>query len=208
MSELDFVLDAKALADDGEIEGLAAGYGNLDFGGDVILPGAIAGSIAGRKSVPMLMYHDQKRPAGVWTGFEETSDGLLVKGRFSMSTRTGREAHGLVKDGAIGGLSIGYRAIRERLVGKARHLIEVALHEVSLVTIPMNEKALITSVKSIIEAGQLPSLSQFEDFLREAGFSKSQAAAIAGKGLSSLLKATPSSPSNDFLIALARSVRA
>ena len=88
MSELDFVLDAKALADDGEIEGLAAGYGNLDFGGDVILPGAIASSIAGRKSVPMLMYHDQKRPAGVWTGFEETSDGLLVKGRFSMSTRT------------------------------------------------------------------------------------------------------------------------
>ena len=208
MSELDFVLDAKALADDGEIEGLAAGYGNLDFGGDVILPGAIAASIAGRKSVPMLMYHDQKRPAGVWTGFEETSDGLLVKGRFSMSTRTGREAHGLVKDGAIGGLSIGYRAIRERLVGKARHLIEVALHEVSLVTIPMNEKALITSVKSIIEAGHLPSLSQFEDFLREAGFSKSQAAAIAGKGLSSLLKATPSSPSNDFLSALARSVRA
>jgi hypothetical protein len=49
MSELDFVLDAKALADDGEIEGLAAGYGNLDFGGDVILPGAIAASIAGRK---------------------------------------------------------------------------------------------------------------------------------------------------------------
>ena len=53
MSELDFILDAKALADDGEIEGLAAGYGNLDFGGDVILPGAIAASIAGRKSVPM-----------------------------------------------------------------------------------------------------------------------------------------------------------
>ncbi len=93
-------------------------------------------------------------------------------------------------------------------MGKPRHLIEVALHEVSLVTIQMNEKALITSVKSIIEAGQLPSLSQFEDFLREAGFSKSQAAAIAGKGLSSLLKATPSSPSNDFLSALARSVRA
>ena len=93
-------------------------------------------------------------------------------------------------------------------MGKARHLIEVALHEVSLVTIPMNEKALITSVKSIIQAGQLPSLSQFEDFLREAGFSKSQAAAIAGKGLSSLLRGEPGSPSNDFLSALARSVRA
>ena len=134
---------------------------------------------------------------------------LAGLGAYSKISNDGNKLFdGLVKDGAIGGLSIGYRAIRERLVGKARHLIEVALHEVSLVTIPMNEKALITSVKSIIEAGQLPSLSQFEDFLREAGFSKSQAAAIAGKGLSSLLRGEPGSPSNDFLSALARSVRA
>src|SRR5690606_29588749 len=70
LNELDFALDAKALDDDGHIEGLAAGYGNLDHGGDVILPGAISRSIAGRKSVPMLMYHDQKRPAGVWTDFQ------------------------------------------------------------------------------------------------------------------------------------------
>ena len=95
-----------------------------------------------------------------------------------------------------------------RLVGKARHLVEVALHEVSLVTIPMNEKALITSVKSIIEAGQLPSLSQFEDFLREAGFSKSQATAIAGKGLKSLLRSeSGSETTTDFLSALAAQIR-
>lgn len=31
-------------------------------------------------------------------------------------------------------------------------------------------------------------LSEFEDFLREAGFSKSQAAAVASKGLSQLLR--------------------
>ena len=124
-----------------------------------------------------------------------------------MSTTTGREAHGLVKDGAIGGLSIGYRAVRDRIVGKARHLIEVALHEVSLVTIPMNEKALITSVKSLIAAGQMPSLSQFEDFLREAGFSKSQATAIAGKGLAPLLRGEPGSDPADFIAALAAHVR-
>ena len=47
----------------------------------------------------------------------------------------------VVRDGAIGGLSIGYRTIREQLVGKTRQLLELALYEVSLVTIPMNERA-------------------------------------------------------------------
>lgn len=182
MNELDFALDTKAIDDEGHIEGLAAGYGNIDFGGDVMLPGSIGGSLEGRKAVPMLMYHDHKRPAGVWTELEETNDGLLVKGRFSMSTRYGKEAFGLVKDGAIGGLSIGYGDVKAKMVGKARHISRAFLHEVSLVTIPMNDKAQILSVKDLVTAGELPSVRQFEEFLRDAGgFSKSLAAAIAAK---------------------------
>jgi uncharacterized protein len=160
MNELDFALETKALDDEGHIEGLAVGYGNLDFGGDVVLPGAIK-SMAG-KAIPMLMFHDHKRPAGVWTQFEETSEGLLAKGRFSMSTTAGKEAHGLVKDGALGGLSMGYRTLKHRIVGKARHLAEIALHEISLVTIPMNEKTLILSVKDIVSGGEMPTERQFE----------------------------------------------
>lgn len=182
MNELDFHLDTKSVDDAGNIEGLAVGYGNVDFGGDQVMPGAISASIAGRKSLPMLMYHDPRRPAGVWSSFKETSDGLLVKGRFSLSTSDGKEAHGLVKDGALGGLSMGYKALRHRIVGKVRQLHEVALHEVSLVTIPMNEKTLITSVKDILAGGDLPTVREFEEFLRDAGgFSKAVAAAIAGK---------------------------
>jgi HK97 family phage prohead protease len=182
MNELDFAFDTKALDDDGRIEGLAAGYGNLDHGGDILLPGSIGPSLEGRKAIPMLMYHNQQRPAGVWTDFKETSDGLLVKGRFSMSTRHGKEAHGLVKDGAIGGLSIGYSDVKAKMVGKARHISSAHLHEVSLVTIPMNEKAQILSVKDLLTAGELPTVRQFEEFLRDAGgFSKSLAAAIAAK---------------------------
>lgn len=89
MSELDFVLDVKSIEDDGHIEGLAVGYGNLDYGGDVVLPGAITRSIEGRKSVPMLLFHDHKRPVGVWREFKETGEGLLVKGRFD-DTNDGR----------------------------------------------------------------------------------------------------------------------
>lgn len=194
MNELDFTLDIKAMDADGAIEGLAAGYGNVDHGGDVMLPGSAQ---LASKTVPMLLYHDQKRPVGVWNEFKETPEGLAAKGRFAMSTNAGREAHAMTKDGALGGLSIGYNAKRHSIVGKARHIAEAIVHEISLVTIPMNSKSLIVSVKDIIGAGALPSLPQFEDFLREAGFTNSQAKAITGKGLASLIQREAGSTSND-----------
>jgi uncharacterized protein len=184
MKTFAFALEAKQIDETGEIEGLAAGYGNVDHGGDIIIPGALTKSVQGKSAVPMLLFHDQKRPVGVWRSLEETSEGLKVKGRFAMSTRAGKEAHALVGEGAIGGLSIGYVPIRHKMNGRARELHEVALHEVSLVTIPMNEKALITSVKDILDGGALPPLSDFERFLCEAGgFSNTQAKAIASHGL-------------------------
>lgn len=192
MNELDFALETKALDDEGHIEGLAAGYGNMDFGGDVMLPGSITKSIAGKSRIPMLMFHDHKRPAGVWTQFTETTDGLLVKGRFSMSTSNGKEAYGLVKDGALGGLSIGMHGIKSRIVGKARHIYDAMLHEISLVTVPMNERTQVLSVKDILDGGELPTVRQFEDFLRDAGgFSKSLAAAIASKAQPLLNRGEP-----------------
>lgn len=207
MNELDFPLDVKTIDADGSIEGIASGYGNLDHGGDIMLPGAL--NRGERKTIPMLLFHDQKRPVGVWREFRETDDGLHVKGTFSMSSRAGQDAHAMTKDGALGGLSVGYRTLREKMVGKARHLIEVALHEVSLVTIPMNSKALITSVKDIAGDGKLPTLPEFEDFLREAGFSKTQATAIAGKGLSHLLRGEPGdAPTDEFLSAMQAQFRA
>lgn len=181
MNEFDFPLDLKNIDGDGTIEGLAAGYGNLDHGGDIMLPGSVSKSLEGRKSLPMLLFHDQKRPVGVWSDFAETDDGLLVKGRFAMSTASGREAHALTKDGALGGLSVGYRTLRDRMVGKARHLVEVALHEVSLVTIPMNGKALITSVKGIedardkLAAGDRLTEREFDAFFKALGLSNSEA---------------------------------
>jgi HK97 family phage prohead protease len=181
MNEFDFPLDVKAIDGDGSIEGLAAGYGNMDHGGDIMLPGSVSKSLEGRKSIPMLLFHDQKRPVGVWNAFEETGDGLLVKGRFAMSTEAGRDAHAMTKDGALGGLSVGYRTLRDKIVGKARHLIEVALHEVSLVTIPMNGKALITSVKGIedardkLAAGDRLSEREFDAFFKALGLSNSEA---------------------------------
>src|SRR5438045_4062201 len=105
MSELDFWFEQKSLDDQGHIEGIAAGYGNVDLGNDVIVPGAMSKSLLHRKSLPMLRSHDHKRPVGVWTSFDDAQDGLRVKGKFSLGSADGREAFELTKDGAFRGLS-------------------------------------------------------------------------------------------------------
>jgi HK97 family phage prohead protease len=198
MNELDFALDVKAIGEDGEIEGLAVGYGNMDHGGDVVLPGAISASVAGRKSLPMLLFHDHKRPIGVWTEFKEIGEGLLVKGRFD-DTQDGREAKVRARNGSLGGLSMGFKTIKHRFEGKARHLLEVALHEISLVTIPMNDRTRVLSVKDILDSGGVPTVRQFESFLRDAGgFSKSTAAQFAS-ACKPHLRGEPEAKANDDL---------
>jgi HK97 family phage prohead protease len=179
MEELDIILEAKALDDEGNIEGLAVGYGDADHGNDVVAPGSV--KLEGRKSIPMLLHHDRKRPVGAWTEFLEKPEGLHVKGRFS-NTAAARDAREDVRNGAITGLSMGFVTKRHRLEGKSRHLLEVGLHEISLVTVPMHNRTRILSIKDILGGGELPSVRQFEEFLRDAGgFSKSVAAAIATK---------------------------
>jgi len=173
MNELDFELDLKSLNDDGEIEGLAVGYGNIDHGGDIVMPGAIAASVTGRKSLPMLLYHDQKRPVGAWTSFTETGEGLLVKGRFS-PTAAGKDAREDARSGALSGLSMGFKTLKHRMEGKARQLLEVALHEISLVTIPMNDRTRVISVKDIgdlrdrLAAGERLTEREWEGLLKKS----------------------------------------
>jgi len=203
MQTFDFPLEVKDVGEDGQIEGVAAAYNNVDHGGDIILPGAFAKTLKGRKALPMLLYHDTRRPVGVWNGFEDSDRGLRLKGRITTVSADGAEALALARDGALAGLSIGYRSIKERYTDTARELIEITLLETSLVAVPMNDRAQVTKVKHIAGDGRLPSLSDFEEFLREAGFSRTQATAIAGKGLSHLLRGEPGSASGvDFLSAL------
>lgn len=178
--------EVKNLDEAGYIEGIAAGYGNVDFGNDRILPGAFSKSIAAKQSAPMLLFHDMKRPVGKWGKLTETDSGLHVEGKISTKTRDGGEAYELVKDGALSGLSIGYDPIVKRMAGKVRELVELGLHEVSLVTIGMNPLATVTGVKSndafaAWMAGDRPQRRELETWLKE-GFkvSNSEAERMAG----------------------------
>jgi HK97 family phage prohead protease len=182
MQRSSFAWEVKGIDEAGFIEGLAAGYGNVDMGGDRIISGAFTKSIQGRTAVPMLLYHDQRRPVGRWHAFEETDDGLKVSGKISIKSRDGGEAYELVKDGALSGLSIGYDPVVKRMAGKVRELVELALHEVSLVTIGMNPAALVSGVKELedsrnrLAAGERLSEREWERMLKESfGLSNAEA---------------------------------
>lgn len=67
-------------------------------------------------------------------------------GRLSSRSAVGREAAALLRDGAVGGLSFGYR-VRDSVSGTNRELTDLDLVEVSLVTFPMQPKARVHAVE-------------------------------------------------------------
>lgn len=130
----------------GKIEGYAAIFNVPDKGEDVIAPGAFAASLTNRvASIKLLWQHDPAQPIGVWDQIVEDAKGLRVKGRLLTSLQRGAEAETLLKAGALDGLSIGYRATRADRRGPNRHLTEIDLWEISLVTFPMQANARLST---------------------------------------------------------------
>ena len=194
MNKKDLSFEIKAVSDDGLFSGYASVFDNVDSYGDIVRKGAFVESIgeweAKGKMPPILWNHDPSDPIGVYTKMQEDEKGLYVEGKLLIDdVPRARQTHALMKAGVIDGLSIGYR-VKEYLYNvdeEVTDLIKLSLREVSIVTFPANPETRIEAVKSRLDAGELPTLPEFEKFLREAGFSKSQATAIAGHGLRKLL---------------------
>jgi uncharacterized protein len=180
-----FALDGLEVKEDGDtrtVEGYASVFNNVDSYSDIVMPGAFAKSIKGRKPA-MLWQHSSDKPIGVWDEMEEQKKGLYVKGRI-LPTTYGNDAYTLVKNGAVTGMSIGYSAKKWETdaAKQVRKLTEVELYEVSLVTFPANERAQITRVKSL-ESVQIENLHEhkrmIEAALRDAGASNRVAEYVA-----------------------------
>lgn len=181
---LDFAFELKA-ADDGTFEGYGSVFNITDKGGDIVVAGAFAETLAAAKSAgrlpAMLWQHNPREPIGVYLEMSEDAVGLKVKGRLALKTQRGAEAHELMKMGALTGLSIGYRVRDDswdRVTG-VRTIKKADLIEISPVTFPMNDASRVSAVKAIEE---LDSLSEFERHLRDVGgFSKSEATALVSR---------------------------
>lgn len=155
------------------IEGYASYFGDTDQGGDVVVAGAYAKSLARlggeRRQVKMLWQHDPAQPIGVWDEVREDKRGLYVKGRLLEAVGRGREAAALIGAGAIDGLSIGYRTLRASKNDKGQRLLqELELWEVSLVTFPMLPSARVAAKGDSLKACDLRELAaSFEAARRE-----------------------------------------
>lgn len=175
---LAFALQVKAARDDGTIEGYGSVFDVVDAYSDAIAKGAFKESLRAHKAegtMPaMLWQHDPTEPIGVWTDMVEDDRGLRVVGKLALETVRGREAHALLKMGALNGLSIGFRSKKWTYDtdSDTRTLTEVELWEVSLVTFPANDKARITDVRS---ADEIAAPKDAERILRDAGFSRADA---------------------------------
>ncbi len=138
----------KTVIDNGRITGYASVFGLLDLSGDRVMRGAFRQSLLERgvANIRMLFQHDPAQPIGIWTDIREDIHGLKVRGQLNLQVERAREVLALVRQGALQGLSIGFKAERafKNPHSGTRRLERVDLWEISLVTFPMLPQARIS----------------------------------------------------------------
>jgi HK97 family phage prohead protease len=179
-----FDLDIKAFNDQGEFEGYASTFGNVDRGGDICVAGCFAESLQKRPAskVKMLLHHDTRRICGTWAELVEDSKGLLARGRLLLTTDDGKNTYELMRAGALDAMSIGYRTLVDEIDRQTgvRKIVKADLMEVSLVTFPMNERATVNTVKSARDF-TTQDWRDIEAALRDEGLSRADAVkAVSG----------------------------
>lgn len=140
--------------EDGRFSGYASLFGEVDLGKDVVERGAFARSlrVRGPAGIRMLFQHDPNQPIGTWTEIREDARGLFVRGRLTRDVARAREILGLMRAGALDGLSIGFRAVKTRrdAASGVRRIQEADLWEISIVTFPMLPGARVGAIKTIL----------------------------------------------------------
>lgn len=204
-----FDFDVKSVNEAGVFTGYGSVFGNVDEGRDIVMKGAFAESLAARsakgRKLPILWQHRSGEPIGVYEDVKEDDHGLLMTGRLLVEdVQRAKEAHALMKAGAVTGMSIGYGVVDDAFDAKAqvRYLKKLNLYETSIVTFPMNDEARVGVVKSMqdmLSRGDMPSQREFEDFLRESGFSKTFAVAAAVRAKDLLIRGEPGSDHSEVL---------
>jgi HK97 family phage prohead protease len=153
--ELRFVDDGP-----GYLEGIIVPYNEVTYvapgqpRGERFLPGAFGKFLTARdnaRSVRLVDSHldgTQRRPYGVATDLEERDqNGLWGKFRF-YNTDAGQAGRREVIEGTYGGLSLGFRVMRDRRAADGvRDIVDAQLHHVALVDEPAYEGSKILAVR-------------------------------------------------------------
>jgi len=194
----EFAVEEIKASDDGKratFTGAASAYGNKDLGGDIVAYGAFAKAVKAGKPVMVLADHTATVKNNIGFGFNLSEDAkaLRTTTEINLEKEAGRDAYAMLKHAKeVGykiGLSIGFSIDDYEWNDKTntRTIKEATLWEYSVVIFPMNPKATVTSVKSLLESGKGDDVANLkrtiETHLRDdCGFSKSEAEGFVSAG--------------------------
>lgn len=139
----------------GFIEGYASVFGNVDLGGDVVMPGAFRKTLSRIKSgdVKYIDCHNVYEGTGAVIGVvreaKEDDYGLWFRAAMS-SVQRAQDVRIKTKEGILNAISFGFDIIKDKMNEGSRQLLELKLWEISSVIWGMNPLAQATGAKSAI----------------------------------------------------------
>jgi HK97 family phage prohead protease len=151
-------LEMKA-ADNGIIEGYFSTYDKTpDSYGDIIEPGAFTKTFAKREEsghpFPLCFNHDFSAVIGAVDSVKDTEKGPFITAHF-LDTDQAQDVRKMLQSGSIYQFSFAYDVLgarqpdeEEKAAGVSNVLTEVEVFEISVVTVPANQNAVVTEVKA------------------------------------------------------------
>lgn len=145
--------------DNGTIAGYFSTYEKTpDSYGDIIEPGAFTKTIEKRKEsghpFPLCWNHNFDSIIGVVDSVKEDEKGAFIEAHF-LDTDLAQDVRKFVQSGAVYQFSFAYDVLKnrepdseEKKNGVMNVLQEVEVFEISVVTVPANQNAVVTDVKS------------------------------------------------------------
>jgi HK97 family phage major capsid protein/HK97 family phage prohead protease len=148
------LLTVKAVDDEKRIIRGMATTPTPDRVGDVVEPKGVKF----QNPMPLLWQHKHDQPVGWAHFYKATDDGIAFEAKLPPANEASgklgeriQEAWESVKLGLVRGVSIGFKALEYSFMekGDGIHFLETEVMELSLVTIPANAEATITSIKAL-----------------------------------------------------------
>jgi HK97 family phage prohead protease len=134
--------------------GIVSGYASTfttkpDSYNSVVLPGAFTNTLAkGLSRIKVLWNHNPDDPIGKLLEAREDNIGLWVRYQLSLGVQKAADIYTLIKDGVIDSMSFGFSILSDDYKDGVWRIKEVDLWDVSPVTFPANQEAMITGVRS------------------------------------------------------------
>ena len=130
------------------VSGYASVFDNIVSYGYAFEKGAFADSLKNGQPIRFLFNHNADEVIGKVLECYEDGKGLFFKAEFNAKIQRAAEVYSMLKNGDINGVSIGFVTVSEALKNGISYKTAVDLWEISIVTFPANDKALIQQVNA------------------------------------------------------------